>query len=156
MRADVDVDYHLQPIVKEVPSYVQDTTDPPRKIKQNDFVLDNSDLILRSLYTNIPYAEGIKSVKTSLENYSKRTASWSIYHICNAITNTKQLYFQLQRLLTDKRLCHRDNLRTLIRKHLYGQIRKKIRIFIYQDIFTDIPQVYRRYIFLNGQVVKQI
>ena len=75
MRADVDVDYHLQPVVKEVPSYVQDTTDPPRKIKQNDFVLDNSNLILRSLYTNIPYAEGIKSVKTSLENYSKRTAS---------------------------------------------------------------------------------
>ena len=72
------VDYHLQPIVKEIPSYAQDTTDFLRKINQIDFVPDNTYLVsldVKSLYTNIPNAEGIKSVKTSLENYSKRTAS---------------------------------------------------------------------------------
>ena len=75
------VNYHLQPIVKEIPSYVQDTTDFLRKINQIDFVPDNSYLVsldVKSLYTNIPNAEGIKSVKTSLENYSKRTASTKV------------------------------------------------------------------------------
>ena len=39
------VDYHLQPIVKEIPSYVQDTTDILRKINQIDFIPDNSYLV---------------------------------------------------------------------------------------------------------------
>ena len=72
------VDYHLQPIVNEIPSYVQDTTDFLRKIKQIDFVSGNSYLVslnVKSLYANIPNAEGIRFVKTSLEKYSKRTAS---------------------------------------------------------------------------------
>ena len=75
------VDYHLQPIVKEIPSYVQDTTDFLRKINQINFVPDNSYLFsldVKSLYTNIPNAEGIKSVKTSLEKYSKQTASTKV------------------------------------------------------------------------------
>ena len=72
------VNYHLQPIVKELPSYVQETTDFLRKINQIGFVPDNSYLVsldVKSLYTNIPNAEGIQYVKTSLEKYSKRTAS---------------------------------------------------------------------------------
>ena len=75
------VDYLLQSIVKEIPSYVQDTADFLRKIIQIDFVPDNSYLIsldVKSLRTNIPNAEGIKSVKTSLEKYSKRTASTKV------------------------------------------------------------------------------
>ena len=63
----------------------------------------------------------------------------------------KQLYFQLQKLLTDKRLRHRNNLCTLIRKHLQGPLRKKINIAIYQNIFIYIPQVYRQYIFYMGR-----
>ena len=59
-----------------------------------------------------------------------------------------QFYFQLQMLLTDKNLRHGSNLCTLIRKHLYGPLRKKIHIPIYQDIFTYIPQVYRWHIFI--------
>ena len=75
------VDYHLQPIVNEIPPYVQDTTDFHRKINQTDFVPDKSYLVsldVKSLCTNIPNAEGIKSVKTSLDNYSKRTASTKV------------------------------------------------------------------------------
>ena len=73
--------YHLQPIVKDIPSYVQDTTDFLRKINQIDFVPDNSYLLsldVKSLSTNIPNAEGIRSVKTPLEKYSKRTASTKV------------------------------------------------------------------------------
>ena len=61
----------------------------------------------------------------------------------------------MQKLLTDKSLRHGDNLCTLICKHLYGPLPKKIQITIYQDIFTYIPQVYRR-CFLCGQVIKQL
>ena len=72
------IDYRLQPIVKEIQLYVQDTTDFLRKINQINFVPDNSYLVsldVKSLYTNIPNAEGIKSDKTSLEKYSKRTTA---------------------------------------------------------------------------------
>ena len=53
------VGHHLQSIVKETPSYVQDTTDFLRKINQINFVPDNSYLVsldVKSLYTNIPNA----------------------------------------------------------------------------------------------------
>ena len=75
------VDYHFQPIVKETLSYVQDITDLLRKINQIDFVPNNSYLVsldVKSLTTNIPNAAGIKSVKTPLEKYSKRTASTKV------------------------------------------------------------------------------
>ena len=51
------VDYHLQPIVREIPSYVKDTIDLLRKIKAVEFPADNSYLVsldVKSLYTNIP------------------------------------------------------------------------------------------------------
>ena len=63
-------DYHPQLIVKEIPSYVQDTSKFLRKINQINFTPDNLYVVsldVKSLYTNIPNAEGIKSVKTSLE-----------------------------------------------------------------------------------------
>ena len=39
------VDYHLQPILKDIPSYVQDTTNFVRKINQIDSVPNNSYLV---------------------------------------------------------------------------------------------------------------
>ena len=53
------VDYHLQPIVKQIPSYVKDTNDFINKINAVKSVPKNSYLItmdVRSLYTNIPNA----------------------------------------------------------------------------------------------------
>ena len=68
------VNYQLQPIVKEIPSYVQDTIGFFRKIYQIDFFPDNPCLVfvdVKSLHTNILNADRIRSAKTSLENYSK-------------------------------------------------------------------------------------
>ena len=65
------IDYHLQPVVKEIPSYAQYITRFLKKINQIDFVPDNSyhfSLGIKSLDTNIPNSEGRKSVKTSSEN----------------------------------------------------------------------------------------
>ena len=66
-----DADYHLEPIVKEIPSHVKDTTDFLRKINQIDFVPDNLYLVsldVKSLYINIPNAKGIKSVNKNILN----------------------------------------------------------------------------------------
>ena len=50
------VDYHLQPIVKQIPSYVKDTNDFINNIKAVKSILKNSYLVkkdVRPLYTNV-------------------------------------------------------------------------------------------------------
>ena len=141
------VDYHLQHILKEIPSYVQDTTDFVRKINQIDSVPNNSYLVsldVKSLYTNIPSAAEIKSVKTLLEKYSKQTASTKVItKFLELILTLNNFTFNCKIYLLIK-AAPWNNLCTLMYKHLYGPLRKKIHIPIYQDIFTYLPQVYRR------------
>ena len=75
------VDYHLQPIVKQIPSYVKDTNDFINKINAVKSVPKNSYLItmdVRSLYTNIPKAGGISAVKRAFDNYSKKTTATKV------------------------------------------------------------------------------
>ena len=75
------VDYNLQPIVREIPSYVKDTSDFLRKINAIEFVSDNSYLVsldIKSLYTSIPNVEGIKTVRKSLGNHPKRTMATKV------------------------------------------------------------------------------
>ena len=69
------VDYYLQPEVKKLKSYVKDTTDFIKKSEAIGHVSDDSYLVsldVRSLYTNIPYKEGIlnKSLKKSKPSIS--------------------------------------------------------------------------------------
>ena len=64
------IDNQLQPHVKELKSYVKDSTDFIRKIDSMEKIPDNSILVtmdVRSLYTNIPNKEGIESVETTLK-----------------------------------------------------------------------------------------
>ena len=59
------VDDHLQPLVREIPSYIKDTNEFIKK-KNNFPVPPNSLLVtmdVTSLYTSIPNDEGIASVK---------------------------------------------------------------------------------------------
>ena len=65
------VDHHLQPLAKNLTSYIQDTTDflrklqsLPEKLPKNTFLVT---LDVRSLYTNIPNAEGIEAAKSYIE-----------------------------------------------------------------------------------------
>ena len=71
------VDYHLQPLAKKLPSYIQDTTDFLRKLNElpkhlpKDSILVTMDV--KSLYTNIPNDEGIEAVKTYLRESDKKS-----------------------------------------------------------------------------------
>ena len=62
------VDHHLQPINKELESYVKDTTDLVNKLEslpecpKEETILVTLDV--RSLYTNIPNNEGLEAIKS--------------------------------------------------------------------------------------------
>ena len=85
------VDYHLQPIVKQIPSYVKDTNNFINKINAVKSVPKNSYLVtmdVRSLYTNIPNAEGISAVKRAFDNYSKKTTTTKVITTFSALILT--------------------------------------------------------------------
>ena len=64
------VDYHLQPIVKEIPPYVKDTKYFIQKLNQVEEIPEDNlcvTLDVKSLNTNIPNKEGIKVVKEAYD-----------------------------------------------------------------------------------------
>ena len=71
------LDYHLQPILKEILSYVKYIQDFLKKLKSKRYTSrePSRTLDVRSLYTNIPNNKGIKAVKESYEKYKEKTVS---------------------------------------------------------------------------------
>ena len=69
------VDYHLQPIIKQIPSCVQDTNDFINKINNHNIPKESIFVTLdvKSLYTNRPNPEGIAAVKKAHERYQHKT-----------------------------------------------------------------------------------
>ncbi len=66
------VDWFLKPMVPQIPSYVQDTTDFIRKIENLPDISDNcvmATLDVSALYTNIPHNEGIQACLNALNEY---------------------------------------------------------------------------------------
>ena len=75
------VDFHLHPIVKNIPSYVRDTTDFLQKLDKvknipNDCLLVTFDV--KSMYTNIPNNEGIKAVRKAYDNHPNKTVATKV------------------------------------------------------------------------------
>ena len=73
--------YHLQPIVKQIPSYVKDSNDFITKMDAVQSGPKNNCLVtinMRSFYTDIPNTEGISAVKRAFSNYSKKTTSTKV------------------------------------------------------------------------------
>ena len=93
------VDFDLQPIVKNIPSYVRDTTDFLQKLDkikniQNDCLLVTLDV--KSLYTNIPNNEGIKTVREAYDNHPNKTVATQLekQHIYPYIKKKSILYLR--------------------------------------------------------------
>ena len=85
-------DHHLQPMVKQIPSYIKDTNDFIDKVN-NFSVPVNSILVnmdVRSLYTSIPNHEGIAATKKSYDSYVHKTIPTKI------ITTFPKLILDLQ------------------------------------------------------------
>ena len=74
-------DYHLQPIVWEIPSYIKDTSEFLRKLQPIAEISENSYLIaldVKSLYTSIPKSEKIKTIKICHENFTKKSITTKV------------------------------------------------------------------------------
>ena len=82
------VDFFLQPTVKTLPSYVQDTTHFLKKLSRLGPLPDNSLLItmdVSSLYTNIPNTEGIEAAKLALLSVGQHRRKPSIPNLCTLL-----------------------------------------------------------------------
>ena len=66
-------DYHLQPLVKQLPSYLRDTKDFLWRISNLDPLPPDCILLtldVSSLYTNIPHNEGIEACRRALDTHA--------------------------------------------------------------------------------------
>ena len=67
--------YHLPPLVKNIPSYLQNSNDFLNKIDTANNIPANFLLVtidVKSLYMNIPNSEGISVVKAAYESYLEK------------------------------------------------------------------------------------
>ena len=116
------VDHHLQPVVREIPSYIKDTNDFINKI-DNFTVPPNSFLVtmdVKLLYTSIPNNEVIASVKNKYDQYPNKTIPTKIIATFLALILTLNNF--IFTLFTDKRLCYRNHLRSFICEYLHVRI----------------------------------
>ena len=72
------LDFHLQPLAKEVKSYIQDTNDFVKKLKDlpelpNGAILCTIDVV--GLYPNIPHEDGLKALRKSLDKREDQSVS---------------------------------------------------------------------------------
>jgi hypothetical protein len=91
------LDYHLQPLMQNLPSYVKDTSDFIHKLKTLKLTHKKTYLVtldVSSLYTNIPHAEGIEACRHFLETncYNGRLSTDNICKLVNLVLNNN--YFQ--------------------------------------------------------------
>ena len=68
-------DYHLEPIVKKIISYVQNTAKFVGDLKEIDYLVS---VDVQFLYIKIPNIEDVKSIKAFRENCSKQTFSTNV------------------------------------------------------------------------------
>ena len=75
------VDYHLQPIVKGIPSYVNNKLNFLKSLEKLEDITEESLLVtleVKPLYINMPNNECIKSVKEPFEKYKEKAVSIKI------------------------------------------------------------------------------
>ena len=100
-------DYHLQPVVKPIPSYIKVTNDFINKINDIGNVPPNSYLVtmdIKSFYTKILNSVGIAAVKNVYNNYPKKSIVTKVITaflalistLNNSIFNCKH-YLQIKR-----------------------------------------------------------
>ena len=72
------VDYHLQPLVKDVKSFIKDSNDFLRKLCDLQSIPEGSILCtidVVGLYPNIPHNEGLDAIRDALETREDKTIS---------------------------------------------------------------------------------
>ena len=99
------VDHNLQPYVKDMKSYVKDTSDFVRKINGIGKVPEGSILVtmdVRALYTNIPNEEGIRSVKSVLNKNGKTSLAEVLAKFLQLILTCNNFVFNNENYIQTK------------------------------------------------------
>ena len=152
------VDYHLQPIVREIRSYVKDTSEFLRKISAVEFVPDNYlvSLDVKSIYTNIPSAEVIKAVKESLENYPKRTVATKVITTFLALILTlDNLYLTLGTICKQKSVLWEPSVHHHTPIYLWIILKKNLYTHLPKGSYLSISDLLTTY-FLYGLRIRKI
>ena len=137
------IDNQLQPHVKELKSYVKDSTDFIRKINSMEKIPDNSILVnmdVRSLYTNIPNKEGIEAVETTLKR--KNIGTRIISTFLRLVLTLHKLVFNSQNYLQIKGCAWAQNVHQATQIY-YGYVLRKIYI---SPLIEKISNFYLRFI----------
>ena len=119
---------HLQPIMKEIPSYVKDTSDFINKISNHNIPKESkyATLDVKSLHTSIPNPEEIAVVKKTREGYNTKQFQQRSQLLFSTYFDLKQLHIQFKILLTNKTVCNGYYLCSNLCKYLYGLLRREI------------------------------
>ena len=138
------VDYHLQPIVREITSKVKDTSDSLQEINAVEFVPENSYLVsLDVKYTSIPDAEGVKTVKKLLDNYLKRTVATKVIRAFLALMLTLNNFMFNSTNYLQTRGCAMGTICAPSYANIFmDHFEKKTYIPIYHRILINLSQIY--------------
>ena len=89
-KLSIFIDYYLKPIVKRIPSYIQDTTHFLRTLRGfAGTILQNSTLVtfdVKSLYTNIPHDGSINYCSIALHKHYNINIPIPLIHMRQLIT----------------------------------------------------------------------
>ena len=124
------VDYHLQPIMKEIPSYIKDANDFINKINNHNIpkVSIFVTLDVKSFYTSIPNPEGIAAAKKVHKRHPHKSSNKGHKYFFSTYFDLKQLHVQFKVLLTNKRVCNGYYLCPTLCKYLYGLLQREIHL----------------------------
>ena len=153
------VDYHLQLIVRDIPSYVRDTKDFLTKLNDIRHIPKESLLVtldVKSLYSNIPNNESIKAVREAYDKHpSKSVSTKVIITFLSLILTLNNFIFNCSHYLqvmgcTVGTICALSYANNFIgqfeAKHIYPYILGNALLFLryIDDYFRDLEWNYRR------------
>ena len=91
------VDYHLSPLVRRIPSYIKDANDFLLKLQDISNLPQESVLVtldVTSLYTNIPYEEGLDACREMLDTWGVLDPPTDdIVHLISLILKKNKFFF---------------------------------------------------------------
>lgn len=149
----------FQPIVKSLPSFVKDTTDFLRKIKDFAFDTDNDcnlfTMDVKSLYTVIDNNEGLKAVKYFLESRAiKEPPTCTIIRLTEMVLTLNCFSFNNEYYKQIGGVCMGTKMGPSYANLYMGYLEEKI----FKKFTAKLPQLYLRYIddiFCAGNMQKK-
>ena len=113
------VDHHLQPLAKQIPSYIKNTNDfvnKTNKVPENSFLVT---MDVKALHTNTPNNEGVAAVKRKHDNYTKKTLATKVITFLALILTLNSLIFNSKFYLQIKGCAMETTCSPYIRKHIH-------------------------------------